>query len=80
MAVIEKIDLKLDDIMSVGGTTVKSPIDIANTIQTATQSKGDALDRAKIMIGALGTVESFVSAAKVYETKVPGIKGVRYWE
>ena len=73
MATIEKIDLKLEDIMSVGGTTVKSPVDIANNIQSTAQSNGSTLDNTKIMLSALGTIESFVAATKAYETMAPNV-------
>ena len=64
--------VSLDNINTMFGTTVKSPIDVAANIKGYAQSKGDTLDTAKMIVSALGTLETFASAMKKYETPIPG--------
>jgi len=64
--------VSLDNINTMFGTTVKSPIDVAANIKGYAQSKGDTLDTAKMIVSTLSTLETFASAMKKYETPIPG--------
>lgn len=65
--------VSLDHINSAFGTTVKSPVDIANNIKSYASSNGDTLDTAQMLVSTLGTLETFASAVARYKTSIPGV-------